>query len=283
MEIIIDIFFWLTNIVGIFLIILLMLIAIGIAHYKRRSKILFAIAVYFCWPIIFILPFIPRKGVKLPSHIRTLEAFKRKNPVISSIMALSAIVAKSDGNISKEEVSRIKHFVISNFNISLEELNNYSDVFDYGKNNPDDYVYFATVILDYYGNLRRTGILALLIAICIDENGALNQDTDNQLRDIAKVMHIWDYEYETLKSMFSNTANQNVSSQNLEKKYAKVLGVSENADINEVKKAYRKLVKEYHPDKFADGSLPPEHAEFAKQKIVEINEAYEYFKKVHNA
>ncbi|ONI45207.1 hypothetical protein AN640_04915 [Candidatus Epulonipiscium fishelsonii] len=282
MEVIINMFNWLANIVGFFLIILMMLLAIGIAYYKRRSKILFAIAVYFCWPILFILPLIPPKMVKLPAHIRSLETFKRKNPIISSIMALSAIVAKADGNISKEEVSRIRHFVISNFNISSEELNSYSDVFEYGKNNPDDYIYFSTVILDYYGSLRRTGILALFISICIDENGNLNQATDNQLREIAKVMHIWDYEYESLKSMFTNNASQHVPPQNLEKKYAKVLGVNEDADINEIKKAYRKLVKEYHPDKFADGSLPPEHAEFAKQKIIEINEAYEYFKKIKN-
>ena len=47
-----------------------------------------------------------------------------------------------------------------------------------------------------------------------------------------------------------------------------VLGVSEGASQDEVKKAYRKLARKYHPD------LNPGDAEAAR-KMVEINEAYQ--------
>ncbi|HIS75571.1 MAG TPA: DnaJ domain-containing protein [Candidatus Merdivicinus excrementipullorum] len=51
----------------------------------------------------------------------------------------------------------------------------------------------------------------------------------------------------------------------------KVLGVSPNASEEEVKSAYRQLVKKYHPDNYADSPL----ADLANEKMQEVNEAYD--------
>lgn len=50
-----------------------------------------------------------------------------------------------------------------------------------------------------------------------------------------------------------------------------VLGVSKNATQEEIKSAYRKLAKQYHPDKYVGNPL----ADLAAEKFKEINEAYE--------
>ena len=50
-----------------------------------------------------------------------------------------------------------------------------------------------------------------------------------------------------------------------------VLGVSENADEETIKKAYRELVKKYHPDKYVNNPL----ADLAAEKMKEINKAYD--------
>lgn len=49
-----------------------------------------------------------------------------------------------------------------------------------------------------------------------------------------------------------------------------VLGVSQNATEEEIKTAYRNLVRKYHPDKYKDNPL----ADLAAEKMKEINEAY---------
>ena len=50
-----------------------------------------------------------------------------------------------------------------------------------------------------------------------------------------------------------------------------VLGVPKTATQEEIKKAYRKLAKQYHPDNYANNPL----ADLAAEKFKEINEAYE--------
>ena len=55
------------------------------------------------------------------------------------------------------------------------------------------------------------------------------------------------------------------------KDYYAILGVGKDASTDDIKKAYRKLVKKYHPDSGESG-------EKSKEKFQEISEAYEVLK-----
>ena len=58
-----------------------------------------------------------------------------------------------------------------------------------------------------------------------------------------------------------------------------ILGVSPNADDEEIKKAYHKLARKYHPDNYSSN---PDFAELANEKMQEINEAYEEIKRMRD-
>jgi DnaJ like chaperone protein len=58
-----------------------------------------------------------------------------------------------------------------------------------------------------------------------------------------------------------------------------VLGLEDGADMSAVKKAYRKLVSEYHPDKVISKGLPEDFIKFAEEKFREVNESYEAIRK----
>ena len=60
------------------------------------------------------------------------------------------------------------------------------------------------------------------------------------------------------------------SRQNSKKDYYKILNVPRTASISEIKRAYRNLAQEWHPDKYK-GDIPPE---IIREKMSEINEAY---------
>lgn len=59
----------------------------------------------------------------------------------------------------------------------------------------------------------------------------------------------------------------------------KILGVSKNDEMATIKKAYRKLMSEHHPDKLVSKGLPKQALEIAKAKAQDIQAAYEMIKK----
>lgn len=54
-----------------------------------------------------------------------------------------------------------------------------------------------------------------------------------------------------------------------------VLGIKQGSSPDEIKKAYRELVKKYHPDQYMDNPL----SKLAEEKLKEINEAYDALNK----
>jgi len=62
--------------------------------------------------------------------------------------------------------------------------------------------------------------------------------------------------------------------------YYKVLGLQNGATVEDIKKAYKNLISQYHPDKVSN--LGTDLQSLAKKKTQEINEAYQYFKNKFN-
>ena len=58
-----------------------------------------------------------------------------------------------------------------------------------------------------------------------------------------------------------------------------MLGCSKTDSETDIKKQYRKLVSEYHPDKIVSKDLPPDFVEFAHKKFRDIQVAYETVKR----
>lgn len=80
------------------------------------------------------------------------------------------------------------------------------------------------------------------------------------------------------KQQQSQNRKQSKNSVDLElKKAFKVLGFNESVSFNEVKKAYRKLVMKYHPDRYANQGV--DQIEMAKSHFIKIQQAYEYLEK----
>ena len=62
----------------------------------------------------------------------------------------------------------------------------------------------------------------------------------------------------------------------LEKKYYKILELEYGSDFSSIKKAYKRLLKKYHPDLFQN---KPEKLKSAQEVTRQINEAYTYFER----
>ena len=71
---------------------------------------------------------------------------------------------------------------------------------------------------------------------------------------------------------------QSTSASALEDAY-KALGVSKDSTDQEIKRAYRKLMSQYHPDKLMGQGVPEEMIAVATEQAQEVQTAYDLIKK----
>jgi len=127
---------------------------------------------------------------------------------------------------------------------------------------------------------RRAHLIRMFMEIQIQAayaDGVFDSSEHNALRDIAQKLHFPLHELESLIQQFSATKNgsKNIS---VDDAY-KVLGIDKSYGDKEIKRAYRRLLAQHHPDKLVAKGLPEEMQKLANEKTQEIISAYEIIKK----
>ena len=186
----------------------------------------------------------------------------------TSVIAISAKLAKADGKISKSEILAFKKI----FEFPAEDEKAIRNIFNSAKKNIDDYKDIAEQVYKVFKSDKGLlfELLNSLFSIAYAD-GELHPKEKLMLSEIAKVFQISDNEFESLNNIFEAKISKDNTSKN---RSYKILGLSENASLEEVSNQYRKLIKEYHPDKLQGMGLPKEFIELANQKLSAINKAY---------
>ena len=186
----------------------------------------------------------------------------------TSVIAISAKLAKADGKISKSEILAFKKI----FEFPAEDEKAISNIFNSAKENIDDYKDIAEQVYKVFKSDRGLlfELLNSLFSIAYAD-GELHPKEKDMLFEIAKVFQISGNEFESLNNIFEAKISKDNTSIN---RSYKILGLSENASLEQVSNQYRKLIKEYHPDKLQGMGLPKEFIELANQKLSAINKAY---------
>ena len=225
-------------------------------------------------PIGEILGIAAGHGVDKVSKFDTDESNKnfssdqKEQIFATSVIAISAKLAKVDGKISKSEILAFKKI----FEFPAEDEKAISDIFNSAKENIDDYKGIAEQVYKVFKSDRGLlfELLNSLFSIAYAD-GELHPKEKVMLSEIAKIFQISDNEFESLNNIFEAKISQDNTSIN---RSYKILGLSENASLEQVSNQYRKLIKEYHPDKLQGMGLPKEFIELANQKLSAINKAY---------
>ena len=122
--------------------------------------------------------------------------------------------------------------------------------------------------------LRQVFLQVQLSAIAAD--GVLHPAEHEMILRVARGVGCSDAEVQQIEAMLHGAAanSQGASEEALKDAY-RVLGVSEDASDAEIKKAYRRLMSQNHPDKLAGKGLPESMREVAQARTSEIGNAYE--------
>jgi DnaJ like chaperone protein len=184
-----------------------------------------------------------------------------------AVIVLGAKMAKADGRVTKDEIAAFRQV----FHVPPDELKNVGRLFDQARRDASGYEPYARQIARLFKN--RPAVLEELLDGLFHIARADGQVTPDELQYLEGVARIFGLE----ESAWLRVKAANMGP-DAEDPY-QILGVAHDADEKTVKAAYRKLIRENHPDRLVAEGMPQEFVELANEKMAKINAAYDRVRK----
>ena len=202
---------------------------------------------------------------------------ERQTRFLSATFSVMGAMSRADGEVSEHE-RRSAEAVFDRLNLNGEQREKARADFERGQQEGFDLEAELAGLRQIVGAQR--GLLQVffqvqLVALAAD--GKVEQSERDMLMRVAKGLGCSQEELSRLEAMLNGAANAGgtqESAQPLEEAY-RVLGVSAEATDADVKRAYRKLMSQNHPDKLAGKGMPDSMRRMAEQRTSEISNAYE--------
>jgi DnaJ like chaperone protein len=227
------------------------------------------------------------KGMKsLPGDEGAFEAGDQERVQTAFFTATFAVmghVSKADGRVSPEEI-RMAESVMAEMSLTPDMRRTAIDLFGQGKAEGFD---LAAVLAQFRRECHgRSTLIRLFIEIQLQAayaDGKLDRAEDQVLQAVCRQLGVSEFDYRRMERMVRaelglgggpGGTGRARRVDTLGAAYA-VLGVSADASDAEVKRAYRRLLSQHHPDKLVSKGLPEEMMKVATQKTHEIRQAYE--------
>ena len=187
-----------------------------------------------------------------------------------SLLRLSSLMIKADGHVDDEEIKLVRGFFMKRFGVEkstrlFKELKNSPPI----PNNIDE---ILDVIKSRIEPSGLYSIIQFLYMISIAD-GHLAVSEDEFIFKVGKKLGFTIKRLDEIRSQFVESEPARETSENNKSIYLKRLGLSGQPTKDEIKKAYRNLAKEYHPDKLS--GVNDTIKKIAEEKFKEITEAYE--------
>ncbi len=197
-------------------------------------------------------------------------------------------IAKADGRVSPEEISQAQA-VMAQMDLPPDMRRAAIELFNQGKRQD----FPLDEVLQQFRRecRRRSTLIQMFLEIQIQAawaDGRMDTAEEQMLLHICQKLGIPEFLFRQLERMIRaqqgshagenrRTGGAARSAPSLEDAYA-MLGISSHASEAEVKKAYRRLMSQHHPDKLVAKGLPEEMMKVATRKTKEIRKAYEAIK-----
>jgi len=196
-----------------------------------------------------------------PIQIKKTSYAIRPETFQLNLLALSALIIKADGRVEKKELDFVRNFFISQY--GKERSDSIFKTFNTEIKKETQHLNQLTrVFVQQTPYETRLQILHFLFGIA-NADGHVSDLEVQKLSEVASGMRLRLPDFESIKAMFvKNTDNA-----------YKILEVAADASQDQIKNAYRKMVKKYHPDKLR--GQDPAMIKGAEEKFREVQKAYE--------
>jgi len=185
-----------------------------------------------------------------------------------NLLSLASLVIKADGKVSQAELDYVRQYFVQAY--GKERANATFKVFN-------DIIKKREISASRIGQLlrqrmryeSRLQVLHFLFSIA-NADGVVSTSEVSEIQQIAGHLRLNTRDFESIKAMFFK---------NPDSAY-KILEIERTATTTEIKKAYREMVKKYHPDKLQH--MDPAYQQGAEEKFRKVQEAYEQLQKERN-
>lgn len=180
-----------------------------------------------------------------------------------AVIALGAKMAKADGRVTKAEVTAFREV----FLIPPEEEANAARVFNLARQDVAGFDTYARRIKAMYGDDEGPlcDLLEGLFHIAVAD-GVYHPKEDDFLHKVARIFGFDERRFRGVRAQFVDEAERDPYD---------VLGVDPDAPMEEVRRIWRQLVRETHPDQMMARGVPEEAVKLAERRMVAINRAWE--------
>lgn len=226
--------------------------------------------------------FIDRVRALGAGGVNPLTIALRQAVFLETLFILMGKLAKADGQISQDEINYVEQF-IQKLGMTAEHRTQAIAWFKKGADPAfriePTYNRFISVC-GHTRDLKQVLLVYLVVMALAD--GHLHPIEETLLAEIAGHLGYDNAAFRQLMDMVLNQSHfsgQQVNpAESLDNAY-KALGVSIDSTDQEVKRAYRKLISQYHPDKLTGQGVPEDMIAVATEQAKEIQLAYDLIKK----
>ena len=196
------------------------------------------------------------QALRPPTKATVEQAF------ISNLVSIMTKICMADGTISASERKTIHNFFSKSLHYRGTELNFIDAMIDETRKvNPD--LHQVCKSFDQIATKEQRLLLLDLVYQVAMADHVVTSEEQEAIDQVVSSLGIGVEEHDRIRSRFRGVKR---------KDHYSVLGLNPSSGPEEVKKAYRQLASQYHPDKVSH--LGPELIAFAQDKFKGINEAY---------
>ena len=181
--------------------------------------------------------------------------------------SMLAKLASADGQVSDAARRKINEFMVNDLRLTGQSYDYAQGIFNQALAQNSS---FEDLADQFYENFKGSPqLLNMMVDIFYRVamvDGRMSANESNLIDYAVRVFRI--------PSSIHDSIRRKYNVRGASKAYA-VLGLPESATEAEIKKAYRKLILEYHPDAVAAKGMADEFKEYATKRFREIQEAYE--------
>lgn len=182
-----------------------------------------------------------------------------------SLLILASLVIKADGKQDRRELDFVRRQFVQMY--GKDRANHAFRLFkEINKQTNISIRQVCLQIQQMMDHASRLQLLHFLFGIA-KSDGHVAASEVSAIEQMARYLGISAKDFDSIKAMFYNAVGNAY----------KILEIDQKASIQDIKKAYRRMAKKYHPDKVQH--LGPEHQRGAEEKFRKVQEAYEQLQK----